>query len=67
MIMLDKGRVLMDGARAEFETIRDSAPDDLATHDEQLIHQFLNGAIRGPLTDAEGTSEYEKWMTAGRG
>ena len=31
----------------------------------RLIHQFLNGAPTGPLTDADGTSLYEKILVDG--
>jgi len=65
MVMLDKGRVLMIGSRAEFGAIRDVVPDESASDDQKLIHQFLNGHIAGPLTDASGTSEYEKWIVSG--
>ena len=65
MVMLEKGRVLMSGTRADFERIRDTPPDRLDNDDHKLIHQFLNGETEGPLTDAEGTSEYEKWIIAG--
>jgi hypothetical protein len=50
-----------------FERIRDTAPGELASDNEKLIHQFLNGHTQGPLTDAEGMSEYEKWIIAGAG
>ncbi len=65
MVMLDRGRVLRIGPRGEFERIRDTAPERLADEDERLIHQFLNGKTEGPLTDAAGMSEYEKWIVAG--
>ncbi len=65
MIMLERGRVLMAGPRNDFEKIRDTDSDRLRTHEQRLIHQFLNGNTQGPLTDAEGTSEYEKWIVAG--
>ncbi len=65
MVMLDRGRVLRIGPRSVFERIRDTAPDQLADEDERLIHQFLNGNTQGPLTDAAGMSEYEKWIVAG--
>jgi phospholipid/cholesterol/gamma-HCH transport system ATP-binding protein len=60
MVMLEKGRVLRIGGRGEFEAIRDARPDDLTTDDDRLINQFLNGHSAGPLTDAEGMSEFEK-------
>lgn len=65
MVMLDKGRVLKIGPRAEFERLRDTPAADLATREERLISQFLNGRTAGPLTDAEGLSEYEKILVNG--
>ncbi|MCB9849546.1 MAG: ATP-binding cassette domain-containing protein [Phycisphaerales bacterium] len=60
MVMLDKGRVLRIGPRSDFESIRDADPASLSTADDRLINQFLNGYSDGPLTDAEGMSEFEK-------
>lgn len=57
MVMLDKGRVLKIGTRAEFEAIRDSTSNNL-THDEALIRQFLTGSCTGPLTERKQTSNY---------
>jgi phospholipid/cholesterol/gamma-HCH transport system ATP-binding protein len=65
MVMLDRGRVLKIGTRREFETLRDAQPENLDSHEERLIHQFLNGQTTGPLTDAEGLSTYEKLLVAG--
>lgn len=65
MVMLEKGRVLRIASRAEFEAIRDAVPGDLPGVEERLIHQFLNGAADGPLTDADGPSEYEALMENG--
>ncbi|MFH0981184.1 MAG: ATP-binding cassette domain-containing protein [Planctomycetota bacterium] len=66
MIMLEKGRVLKLGGRAEFEALRDAAPHQLQSDTERLICQFLNGANTGPLTDADGLSEFEKLIISGR-
>lgn len=63
MVMLDRGRVLKIGTRQEFETLRDSDPASLQGHDDRLINQFLNGYGLGPLTNAEGCSEFEKLIT----
>lgn len=60
MVMLDKGRVLKIGTLAEFKALRDADPRRLASSEDRLIHQFLNGLGEGPLTDAEGLSEFEK-------
>jgi phospholipid/cholesterol/gamma-HCH transport system ATP-binding protein len=61
MIMLHQGRLLRLGTRAEFAALRDADPAGLAGED-RLIHQFLRGTSAGPLTDAEGLSEYEKLL-----
>ena len=60
MIMLDKGRVLRIGPRKEFAALRDAETAALETRDDQLIHQFLNGAPHGPITDAAQINEYER-------
>jgi len=60
MVMLHQGRVLQIGPRSDFERLRSANPDELETTEQKLVHQFLNGAPRGPLTDLEGISEYEK-------
>ncbi len=65
MVMLDKGRVLKLGRRSEFEALRDASPSDLTSDEERLIRQFLNGAADGPLTDADGMSEFEKLIVSG--
>jgi phospholipid/cholesterol/gamma-HCH transport system ATP-binding protein len=65
MVMLDRGRVLKIGMRNEFEAIRDANAGELRTHDDRIIHQFLNGHTQGPLTDSDGMSEYEKLITQG--
>lgn len=65
MVMLEKGRVLKIGPRGDFEAIRDAPLDKLETREDRLIHQFLNGHTSGPLTDAQGLSEYEKLLVAG--
>jgi len=66
MVMLQQGRILRVGPRSEFEALRDADPAQLATDDDRLIHQFLNGGATGPLTDAEGTSEYEKILVGAK-
>jgi phospholipid/cholesterol/gamma-HCH transport system ATP-binding protein len=60
MVMLQGGTILRMGPRAEFEALRAADPAALPTDEERLIRQFLRGDSTGPLTDAEGTSEYEK-------
>jgi phospholipid/cholesterol/gamma-HCH transport system ATP-binding protein len=65
MVMLDQGRILRMGRRAEFEQLRDADLVTLKTDEERLMHQFLNGAPTGPLTDTDGTSLYEKLLVGG--
>jgi len=65
MVMLEKGKVLKIGTRQEFEKLRDADASELASEDERLMNQFLNGLATGPLTDAEGLSEFEKLITTG--
>lgn len=62
MVMLDQGKVLKIGPRSEFEALRDTPVDRLKTREEKLMNQFLNGLTKGPLTDAEGMSEFEKLL-----
>jgi len=65
MVMLDQGRILRMGTRKMFEELRFANVNLLQTREEKVIHQFLNGAPHGPLTDAEGLSEYEKILVGG--
>ena len=65
MVMLERGRVLKIGTRKDFEALRDSPPDRLVSREDRLMNQFLNGLTTGPLTDAEGLSEYENLLVAG--
>jgi phospholipid/cholesterol/gamma-HCH transport system ATP-binding protein len=60
MIMLQQGRILRVAPRREFEQLRAAKLDSLTVPQDRLIHQFLCGKSTGPLTDAEGMSEYEK-------
>lgn len=62
MVMLDQGRVLKIGTRREFELLRDTPFDKLQNKEERLMNQFLNGNTTGPLTDADGMSEFEKLL-----
>ncbi len=62
MVMLDQGRVLKVGARDEFEMLRSAPTNDLESETDRLMNQFLNGLTTGPLTDAEGLSEFEKLL-----
>ena len=58
MCMLEKGRVLKIGPRAQFETLR-AAPDPAAlAPDEQLIRQFLRGDPDGPITQRKERTSF---------
>jgi len=58
MAMLDRGRVLMVGPKADFEAIRDGG----AWGDERrdLIRQFLRGDSQGPITARRLSTGYEE-------
>jgi len=62
MVMLDQGRVLKIGPRSDFEQLRDTPMDRLQSREDRLMNQFLNGLTAGPLTDADGLSEFEKLL-----
>ncbi len=66
MIMLQSGKIMQIGTRAKFEALRAADPTRLATDTERLLHQFLCGSATGPLTDAEGMSEYEKILVGSK-
>lgn len=65
MAMLHNGQILKVGPREQFERLGKLPPEQLANDQERLIRQFLLGDASGPLTDAEGLSEYEKIMVTG--
>ncbi len=52
MVMLDKGRVLMQGLRQEFDALRATSAEAAASLDEtsRIIRQFLRGDPEGPIT-----------------
>ena len=58
MAMLDKGRMLKIGPRAEFAAIRDAGPTGDDTAD--LIRQFLRGDSEGPITRRRLDTNYEE-------
>jgi len=60
MCMLDKGRVLKLGTRQEFELLRNSKVEDMASEQDRLIRQFLRGEAFGPITDRKMNSDYEE-------
>jgi phospholipid/cholesterol/gamma-HCH transport system ATP-binding protein len=66
MIMLQSGRILRSGPRREFEVLRDTPPAQLTTEADWIVQQFLTGSPSGPLTTAEGTSEYERLLVGAR-
>lgn len=65
MVMLHKGKVLKIGTRDEFDRLRRTDASSLVSDDERLIRQFVLGLGSGPLTDAEGLSEYEHLLIDG--
>ncbi len=65
MVMLDQGRVMRVGTLSEFDKLRLADPKTLTGRDDQLIHQFVNGASIGPLTDSQGTTLYENILVGG--
>lgn len=65
MVMLDNGRVLMVDTREAFDKIRRTPPEQLASDEQRLIHQFLNGNTKGPLTDSETFQLYKRQIIAG--
>ena len=65
MVMLHEGRVLRLGPRDAFERLRDTPVEQLTCDEDRLINQFLNGHTQGPLTTAEGISDFDKLITAG--
>src|SRR5262249_16303377 len=65
MIMLEAGRILKAGTRAEFDAIRMADPQRLSDPKERLIHPFLTGEDQGPVTDGAGLSLYEKLLIGG--
>jgi phospholipid/cholesterol/gamma-HCH transport system ATP-binding protein len=68
MVMLDKGVVLKEGSRSDFEVIRqmDEPSGDETT---DLIRQFLRGGSEGPLTKRRQAGGYEEdlLLAAGNG
>ncbi len=58
MIMLDKGKVLMEGPREMFEQLRDGDATDDESKD--TIRQFLRGDSEGPITQRRQDSGFEE-------
>lgn len=62
MVMLDGGRVLKIGTRAEFDAIRSLTGDAVTalSEDEQIVYQFLRGAPTGPITRRRSADDYRE-------
>jgi phospholipid/cholesterol/gamma-HCH transport system ATP-binding protein len=60
MCILDQGKILKTGSRQEFETLRDSWPEQIKSEQDRLIRQFLRGDAEGPITERKMTSDYEE-------
>ena len=58
MAMLDRGKLLKVGTKAEFQAIRDAGPTGDETTD--LICQFLRGDSEGPITNRRRQTGYEE-------
>ena len=60
MIMLDKGRVLMSGAREAFDRLRCLSDQEIEglTLEERTVRQFLRGDPIGPITERREASNY---------
>jgi phospholipid/cholesterol/gamma-HCH transport system ATP-binding protein len=60
MIMLDKGRILMQGPREVFDALRRIPTDAAADLSEQqrLVRQFLRGDAEGPITERKAATSY---------
>jgi len=59
MCMLDRGRILKLGPRADFESLRHSSPDEIHSEQDRLVRQFLRGDAQGPITDRRTAGGYE--------
>jgi phospholipid/cholesterol/gamma-HCH transport system ATP-binding protein len=66
MIMLQQGRIMRIGPKADFAALRAADPAQLPTEEDRLLHQFLSGSATGPLTAADGTSEYERILVGSK-
>ncbi len=62
MVMLDGGRVLKVGPRAEFDAIRRLPKEavDALSEDDQIVRQFLCGAAEGPITRRRSAADYRE-------
>ncbi len=64
MCMLDQGRALKIGSRAEFQALRDAPENQVTDLQNQLIRQFLRGEADGPLTQRLDAGGYERDILA---
>ncbi|MCB9845859.1 MAG: ATP-binding cassette domain-containing protein [Phycisphaeraceae bacterium] len=62
MAMLDRGRMIRIGPRAEYERLRDTPENALSGLDEneRLIRQFLRGDAEGPLAERRELRGFEE-------
>jgi phospholipid/cholesterol/gamma-HCH transport system ATP-binding protein len=60
MVMLDKGRVLMQGPRDVFDALRHTSAEEAAglPEDQRLVRQFLRGDAEGPITERKEATSY---------
>lgn len=60
MVMLDKGRVLMQGGRDVFDQLRHTSVEEAADmpEDRRLVRQFLRGDAEGPITERKAATSY---------
>ncbi len=60
MVMLDKGRVLMQGERDLFDRLRRLEESEIASlsEDERTVRQFLRGDASGPITERRTRDNY---------
>jgi phospholipid/cholesterol/gamma-HCH transport system ATP-binding protein len=67
MVMLDKGRVLMEGPRERFDELR-RLPAEAArelSEDDRLVRQFLRGDAEGPITERKAATSYAEDLLGG--
>ena len=68
MAMLDKGRMLAVQPKAWFERVRDVPENEVESlsEDEQIIHQFIRGSAKGPLSERMSESDWEQDILGSR-
>jgi phospholipid/cholesterol/gamma-HCH transport system ATP-binding protein len=60
MCMVDKGIILKEGTKQDFEALRDSSLENVTDEQDRLIRQFLRGEAEGPLTQRKEAGDYEE-------